>query len=179
MRKLIESTFVSLDGDISAPEDWAPQFWNDEYWNYTNKLLFGADTLLLGRVTYEGLSQAYMRMEGEFAQRMNSLPKYVVSNTLHETTWNATIINGDVARKIAELKQQPGKYILKYGTGPLDRLLLENNLVDEFHFWLCPVVAGNSSQRLFEDIKSRTNFRLVETTPFKSGMVVLTYAPGP
>jgi dihydrofolate reductase len=131
----------------------------------------------LGRVTYEGLSKAYIRMEGEFADRMNRLPKYVVSKTLQEVTWNATIINGDVARKVAELKQQPGQYILKYGTGPLDRLLMENNLVDEFHFWLCPVVAGNSSQRLFEDIKTPAKLRLAETTPLKSGMVVLTYAP--
>jgi len=84
-------------------------------------------------------------MEDEFAQRMNSLPKYVVSSTLQEATWNSTIIIGDVASKIAELKQQPGQYILKYGTGPLDRLLMENNLV--------------------------------ETTPFKTGMVVLRYAP--
>jgi dihydrofolate reductase len=177
MRKLVESTFVTLDGDISAPQDWGPQFWNDEYWNYTNTLLNGADALLLGRVTYEGLSKAYMRMEDEFAQRMNSLPKYVVSSTLQEATWNAAIIDGDVAGKVADLKQQPGQYILKYGTGPLDRLLMENNLVDEFRFWLCPVVAGNSSQRLFEDIKATKKLRLVETTPLKTGMVVLTYAP--
>jgi hypothetical protein len=84
MRKLIESTFVSLDADISTPQDWGAQYWNDEYWDYTNKLLFGADALLLGRVTYEGLSKAYMQMDGDFAERMNSLPKYVASSTLQE-----------------------------------------------------------------------------------------------
>jgi dihydrofolate reductase len=177
MRKLIESTFVTLDGDISAPQDWCPQFWDDEYWYHANKLLFEAEALLLGRATYEGLSQAYMSMDNEFARRMNDLPKYVVSNTLQETTWNATIIRGDIAKQVAGLKQQPGRYILKYGTGPLDSLLIEHNLVDEFRFWLCPVVAGKSTQRLFEDIKNTANLKLVETMPFKSGIVVLTYAP--
>jgi dihydrofolate reductase len=175
MRKLIESTFVSLDGDISAPQDWGPQYWNDEYWDYTNRLLFGADALLLGRVTYQGLSEAYMQMDGEFAERMNSLPKYVASNTLQDATWNATIIKGDIVNQVAELKQKPGKHLLKYGNGPLDRLLMEHRLVDEFHFWLCPVVAGSSRQHLFEAIDTTTKLKLIQTTPFKSGMVVLTY----
>ena len=109
------------------------------------------------------------------ADRINSLPKHVASTTLHETTWNATLITGDVADEVAALKQQPGKDILKYGTGELDRTLMEHGLVDEFHFWLFPVIAG-SGEGFLEGIDT-THLKLVDTTPFASGIVVLTYAP--
>lgn len=88
--------------------------------------------------------------------------------------WNATLIDGDVAEEVAKLKQQPGQNILKYGTGELDRTLLEHNLVDEFHSWVFPVSVGGG-QRLFEGIQSR--LQLLGTTRFSSGIVVLTYAP--
>jgi dihydrofolate reductase len=148
----------------------------DEFMNYADKFLLAADALLLGRVTFRGFSSSYPRMTGRFADRMNSLPKYVASTTIHDTAWNATIIEGDIAMRIAELKQQPGQNILKYGTGPLDRLLMEHNLVDEFHFCIVPVVA-KAVQRLFENIKTATNLKLVETTTFESGIVVLTHTP--
>jgi dihydrofolate reductase len=176
MRKLVESTFMTLDGVISAPQEWGPPYWDDEHANYAGKLLFAADALLLGRATYEGFVQAWPSRTGEIADRINSLPKYVASNTLTETTWNATILEGDVAEEVAKLKQDPGENILKYGTGELDRTLMEHNLVDEFHFWLFPVVAG-AGERLFEGIVDLTNLNLVETTKFGSGIVVLTYAP--
>lgn len=89
--------------------------------------------------------------------------------------WNATILEGDVAEEVAKIKQEPAETILKYGTGELDRALMEHNLVDEFHFWLFPVAAG-AGQRLFDGI-DLTTLSLIETTRFKSGIVVLTYAP--
>lgn len=176
MRKLVESTFVTLDGVISAPQEWSPPYWDDEHENYARKLLFAADALLLGRVTYEGFAQAWPSRTGDdYSDRINSLPKYVASNTLERATWNATILKGDVADAVATLKQETGENILKFGTGELDRALISHNLVDEFHFWVFPVLAG-SGQRLIEGIEL-THLNLVDTTTFASGIVVLTYAP--
>jgi dihydrofolate reductase len=176
MRKLVESTFVTLDGVISEPQSWSPPYWDDDHFAYSRKLLFAADALLLGRETYEGFAQAWPERSGdEFTDRMNSIPKHVASRTLSEATWNATIIHGDVAAAVAELKQEPGESILKYGTGELDRTLLEHGLLDELHFWVFPVLAG-SGQRLIEGIET-THLKLVETTRFGSGIVVLTYTP--
>jgi dihydrofolate reductase len=175
VRKLVESTFISLDGVISNPQEWSPPYWDDEHANYATKLLVGADALLLGRATYEGFVQAWPPREGDFADRINSMPKYVASKTLNEATWNATILKGDVAEEVAKLKQEPGQTILKYGTGELDRTLLAHDLVDEFHFWIFPVLAGGG-QRLLEGI-DLTHLKLLETTRFGSGIVVNTYAP--
>jgi dihydrofolate reductase len=175
MRKLVESTFVTLDGVISAPQEWSPSYWDDEHASYARKLLFAADALLLGRVTYEGFVQAWPSRTGDaYSDRINSLPKYVASNTLEEATWNATILEGDVAEEVAKLKEEPGENILKFGTGELDRALIGDNLVDEFHFWVFPVLAGGG-QRLIEGIEL-THLNLVDTTMFASGIVVLTYA---
>ena len=176
MRKLVESTFVTLDGVISDPQEWGPPYWNEEHANYSNDMMFSADALLLGRATYEGFAQAWPARSGdEYTDRINSMPKYVASNTLKETTWNATLLEGDVADAVAKLKQEPGQNILKFGTGELDRTLMEHRLVDEFHFWLFPVAAG-SGQRLFDGI-DMTHLNLVDTTTFSTGLVVLKYAP--
>jgi dihydrofolate reductase len=183
VRKLIESTFVSLGGDIGAPQEWAPPYLEDaEQDVYARELLFGADALLLGRKTYEGLSAAYTAMAADnngpmadFIDRMNAIPKYVASTTLTEVGWNAILLGSDVAGQIAELKQQPGNYLLKYGTGPLDQTLLSHGLIDEFRIWLVPVTNG-PGQRLFEDI-AETSLRLTGTRTFDTGVVVLSYAP--
>jgi dihydrofolate reductase len=175
MRKLVESTFVTLDGVISSPEKWGPPYWNDEHDSYAHELLFAADALLLGRVTYEAFVGAWPARSGDYADRINSLPKYVASRTLQEATWNATVIAGDVAEEVAKLKQQPGEAILKFGTGELDRTLIAHELVDELHLWIFPVLAG-SGQRLIEGIDT-THLKLVDTTTFSTGIVVHTYAP--
>ncbi len=128
MRKLVESTFVTLDGVISSPEKWGPPYWDDEHNSYAHDLLFASDALLLGRATYEGFAEAWPSRTGdEYSDRINSLPKHVASTTLQETGWNATLITGDVADEVAELKRQPGENILKFGTGQLDRTLIERN----------------------------------------------------
>lgn len=176
MRKLVESTFVTLDGRISAPQEWSSPYWDDEHGAYATKLLFASDALLLGRATYEGFIQAWPARSGDpYADRINEMPKFVASRTLMETTWNSSILDGDVAAAVAELKAQPGENILKFGTGELDRTLIANGLVDEFHFWVFPVLAGGG-QSLIEGIDV-THLELVETTPFASGIVVHTYAP--
>jgi dihydrofolate reductase len=177
MRKLIESTFVTLDGVISDPQNWGPPYWDDEHNTYAQKLLYTSDALLLGRVTYEGFAQAWTSRAGsdEYTDRINEMPKHVASTTLKEAEWNATVIEGDVAAAVAELKQQPGENILKFGTGVLDRALIEHGLVDEFHFWVFPVVAGSGTRLL--DGLDVTHFELLETTRFASGIVVNTYGP--
>ena len=175
MRKLVESTFVTLDGVIGDPQVWGPPYWDDEHAGYARKLMFSADALLLGRATYEGFAEAWPPRSGDMADRINSMPKHVASNTLKEATWNATIIDGDVAQEVAKLKEQPGENLLKYGTGELDRTLLAHGLVDEFHFWIFPVLLGGG-QRLIEGIDA-THLNLVETTRFGSGIVVNVYAP--
>jgi dihydrofolate reductase len=184
VRKLIESTFVTLGGDIGAPQDWAgPYLSGEEIDAYARDMLFGADALLLGRRTYEGLSAAYPAMaspEGsmaEFIERMNAIPKYVASTTLTSVGWNSTLLAGDVAERVAELKQQPGTYLLKYGTGPLDRTLVANCLVDEFRVWIVPVT-NPPGQRLFEDLPD-VSMTLIDVRTFGSGVVLLTYTPAP
>lgn len=177
MRKLIESTHVSLGGEIGSPQDWAFPYLDDEHTRYATGLLAGADALLLGRRTYEGLSAAYPGMTPTpFVDRMNSIPKYVASRTLTEATWNATVIPGDVAGFVADLKRQPGGTLVKYGNGPLDRLLMEHNLIDEFHLLLTPVAAG-SGQHLFEEIRDAPQLSLADVRRFASGVLVLVYTP--
>jgi dihydrofolate reductase len=176
MRKLIESTFTTLDGVINDPQRWGPPYWDEQHAGYARKLLFGADALLLGRVTYEGFAQAWPgRPSDDYTDRINNLPKHVASRTLTETTWNASVIEGDVAEQVAALKRQPGQSLLKFGTGELDRTLLEHKLVDEYHFWIFPVLAG-TGERLFAGVDT-THLRLVEQTTFESGIVVGVYAP--
>ena len=177
MRKLVESTFLTLDGVISSPQNWGPPYWDDQHQEYASTLLFAADALLLGRATYEGFAQAWpSRGRGDaFTARINEMPKYVASNTLQTATWNSTIIRGDVAAEVARLKEQPGQSLLKYGTGELDKTLMKHNLVDEFHFWMFPVVAG-SGDRLLDGL-DLTHFKLVRSAPFRSGIVVLVYGP--
>ena len=177
MRKLVESTFVTVDGVISSPHEWGPPYWDEEHAEYARKLLFAADALLLGRETYEGLAQAWPLRAGadDYADRINAMPKHVATNSLTEFTWNAARIDGDVATGIAELKQQPGENLLKFGTGTLDRTLLEHGLLDELHLWVFPVVAGHG-QRLLEGM-DMTHFALQHETRLESGIVVLVFRP--
>jgi dihydrofolate reductase len=175
MRRLVESTFITLDGVIENPHHWGPPYWDDEHAAYAEKLLSDADALLLGRETYEGFVQAWPSREGEFADRINAMPKYVASTTLTETTWNATLLEGDVASVVARLKEEDGGSILKFGTGELDRTLLEHGLLDELHLWVFPVVAGGGV-RLLEGLEA-THLRLLDVVPFRSGIVVHVCAP--
>jgi dihydrofolate reductase len=176
MRKLVESTFVTLDGVISSPQDWSPPYWDEEHEAYASKLLFGADALLLGRATFESFAEAWPQRSGsDYIDRINAMPKYVASRTLTDATWNATVIDGDVAEEVGRLKEEPGEAILKFGTGELDRTLLAHGLIDELHFWVFPVLAG-AGDRLIDGIEV-THLQLVETTRFGSGIVVLVYTP--
>jgi dihydrofolate reductase len=185
MRKLVEITFMSLDGVIDAPDivKEAEQYFlsNDEHNSYQKERLFAADALLLGRKTYEVLSKAYPSMvevnKGvpiDFVNRMNSIQKYVASRTLKETSWNATIIQGDVAEEVRKIKDQPGKDIIKYGTGILDHILFGQNLIDLFCIILYPFILGHGIH-LFEGLKLTTHLNLSDVKQFKNGIMVLEY----
>ena len=178
MRKVVVSEFVSLDGVIEEPS-WTFQFSSEEQQKFKFDELFASDALLLGRVTYEGFAAAWPSATDEegFADRMNGLPKYVVSTTLEEPLeWNnSRLIEGDVAEEVSRLKQQPGHDILIYGSGELVHTLMQHDLIDEYRLMVYPVVLG-SGKRLFRD-GINTTLRLVETRTFSSGVVVLSYRP--
>jgi dihydrofolate reductase len=178
MRKLLESTFITLDGVISDPQNWSPPYWDDEHAGYAQGLLASSDAMLLGRKTYEGFAQAWPDRAGtnDFADRFNELPKYVASRTMPpgDAAWNATVLEGDVVEAVRALKEQPGEDIVKYGTGEFSKTLLDAKLVDEYHFWVFPEIAG-SGERLLDGF--RASLELVDLTRFKSGIVVLKLAP--
>lgn len=179
MSRVIVTTNVTLDGVIDSPEEWSLRYFNDEHAKYQQDQLFASDALVLGRETYEGFAAVWPTMSDEegFADRMNSLPKYVASRTLQgPLEWNAQLIEGDVAEGVSALKQQPGKDILMYGCGELARTLADQNLVDEFRLWVHPVVWG-SGERLFKDPDEEVVLELADTTTFSTGVVVLTYEP--
>jgi dihydrofolate reductase len=175
MRKVIVSEFMSLDGVIHEPM-WTAPYWNDEIADFKFNELFSIDELLLGRVTYEGFAQAWPGRTDEqgYADRMNNMPKHVVSTTLDKAEWNnSRIIRANVAEAVTRLKQQPGQDILIFGSGRLAAWLIEHDLIDQYHLLVYPVVLG-SGQRLFG---TRTNLKLVESKRFSSGVAALIYQP--
>lgn len=179
MRKVFATEFLTLDGVMEAPDQWSFQFWSDESGTFKLDELLATDALLLGRVTYEGFAAAWPSMTDEegFAERMNGLPKYVVSTTLDEVAWNNShLIKGDVAKEVAALKQQPGQDIAIHGSADLVRTLMQHGLIDEYRLMLFPVVVGKG-KRLFRDEGEKTALKLVESKTFASGVVVLTYEP--
>lgn len=178
-RNLIVSEFLTLDGVMEAPEEWSFQFFSEEQQEYKHDELFASGALLLGRETYETFAAAWPDRTDDtgFADRINSLPKYVVSTSLEEAKWtNSTIIDGDVAEEVASLKQEDGKDILVNGSGQLVDTLLEHDLVDEYRLMVHPIVQG-SGKRLFEGALEPATMRLIDSEAFSSGVVVLTYEP--
>jgi dihydrofolate reductase len=178
MRKVVVTEYVSLDGVMDEPGTWSFPFFNDEAAKFKYDELFASDALLLGRVTYQGFAAAWPTMTdtGDFGERMNSMPKYVASRTLDTVEWNASLLKGDVAEEVAKLKQQPGQDILVAGSGELVHTLMQHDLIDEYRLMLHPIVLG-SGKRLFREGSDTKTLRLVETKPFSSGVVVLTYHP--
>lgn len=188
MRKIIVSTYVTLDGVVEAPHTWDFHAGRDQVEaNYVRDVLFEADALLMGRETYESFAPAWSSRtaaddepgsEG-FIDRINSLPKYIASTTLSEPLqWNSTLIGGDLVQEVARLKAQPGKNILMYGCGPVANLLMQHDLVDELQLWIHPIVQRKGA-RFFTDAGAFPPLNLIDTKVFASGIVVLAYKPGP
>jgi dihydrofolate reductase len=187
MGRVVVTEYVTLDGVMEDPGGgdntehggWSFRFWNDEAAKFKFEELFASDALLLGRLTYEGFAKAWPTVTDEagFADRMNSLPKYVVSTTLDKAEWNnTTIIREHVAEAVERLKQQHSHDILVAGSRALVQTLMRHDLVDEYRLMTHPVVLGGG-KRLFEEGSVMKTLRLVETRPLNTGIVILTYAP--
>jgi dihydrofolate reductase len=176
--KIVVTEFLTLDGVMEAPNEWSFPYWGDDIAKLKLDELFAADAHLLGRVTYEGFAAAWPSMTDEagFADRMNGLPKYVVSTTLKKAEWNNShIIKKNVVEEVSKLKQQPGGDALVAGSATLIHALAEHDLVDEYRLLVYPIVVGKG-KRLFKD-GNDTKLKLVETKPFASGVVLLRYEP--
>jgi len=176
VRKLIESTLVSLDGVIEAPERWA--IFDEEATQRSMRELDNYDAFVMGRVTYERFRESWGAGGNPYIDRIGAMPKYVASRSLTEVTWNATLLGSDVVAAIERLKAQPGKDLIKYGNSRLDATLLRAGLVDELRVWIQPVVVG-SGQRIFEDVEtSSLKLTLADVNKLRNGSVVLSYLPG-
>ena len=190
MGKLIVTEFITLDGVIEAPGGgeafekggWAFKFNRGDDGNkFKVDELMAADAQLLGRVTYVGFARAWPTMNAdEFGQKMNSMPKYVVSTTLRDAdaTWtNSTVIRDDVPGQVARLKREVAGDILVAGSAQLARSLTEHGLVDEYRLMVFPIVLG-SGKRLFGDRSPSLTLRLIDSKSVgPDGVVILTYTP--
>lgn len=177
MRKLIVGSFVSLDGVVGSPMEWATPFFSEEAVEHAYQKAGEADYFLLGRKTYEMFAARWPALTGKYMDRMNGLRKLVATRTLTTANWNAEIIKGDVVETIARLKQEPGGTLLKYGLTQLDQTLLQAGLIDEFQLSIIPTKVG-AGKRAFEDIDpALLKLELSGTHRFDNGVVLLTYVP--
>jgi len=179
MANIIATEYITLDGVMEAPNKWSFDFWSEDSAAFKYQELFASGSLLLGRETYTGFAAAWPTMEGtgDFGERMNSLPKYVVSTTLEKAEWNNShIIKENVLEELKKLKETEKEDILLCGSAQLFRSLMEANLIDEYRLMLHPVVVG-TGKRLFTEDVSRKSFSLIKTQTFSGGIVVLTYQP--
>ena len=176
MRKLIESTIVSLDGIVESPDRWAP--FDEEAVQYSMNELRNYDAFVMGRVTYERLRAMWEPVSGNpYIHAINQMPKHVATRTPGSLGWNATALGDDVIGELTRLKKQPGKDLIKYGTSRLDATLLRAGLVDEIRLWIVPVVVG-AGQRVFQDIDpAAASLDLSDVHRFANGSVILSYAP--
>jgi dihydrofolate reductase len=186
MGRIVVTEFVSLDGVMEDPggsEDF-------KYGGWTFELPFGedggkfkldetvaSDALLLGRVTYEGFAEAWPSRDGEFADKFNSMPKYVVSSTLSDPTWNnSVVLKGDLVDEVKKLRERHDGDIVVHGSAQLVRGLLEHDLVEELRLMVFPVVLG-AGKRLFGETSDKKTFEIVETKTVGDGVTILVYRP--
>jgi dihydrofolate reductase len=185
MGRIVVTEFVSLDGVMEAPgggEEFEHAGWTFEIeggegfaeykWNETRN----SEALLLGRVTYEGFAAAWPSVEGEFGDKFNALPKYVISSTLVNPSWNnSTVLSGDIVTEVTALRDRSAGDVVVHGSAQLVQLLLEHDLVDELRVMVFPVVLG-TGKRLFGATSDKKRVHLTDTKVIGDGIVVLTYS---
>jgi dihydrofolate reductase len=177
MRKIVAGLYMSLDGVVESPDKWIGPYFSEELGQTVGSLIAAGDTLLLGRVTYEGFASAFAGQSGGVADQMNTMPKVVVSTTLERAEWqNSTLIKGNIVEETTRLKQRPGKNINISGSATLVRWLLREGLLDELNLLVFPIILG-SAKRLFESVTDQMPLRLVDLRAFSTGVVQLVYAP--
>ena len=175
MSKVVVTDFVSLDGVVEAPEKWSFPFWNDETTQFKSDELDNTGAHLLGRVTYEAFAASWPSRKGEFADRFNAVPKYVVSTRLSQPEWEGSIvIRSNVVEEIGRLRRQPGRDLMVHGSPTLVQTLMKHDLVDEYHLLVYPVVLG-SGKRLFAE-GTQASLKLVETKIF-GAVICARYEP--
>ncbi len=184
MGRIVVTEFVSLDGVMEDPggaEGFEHGGWSFEFSRGEEGDRFkldetmSADALLLGRVTYEGFAAAWPSREGEFADKFNSMPKYVVSSTLQQPAWtNTTVVSGDLAEEVARLRDEHEGDVVVHGSASLVQALVEGDLVDELRLMVFPVVLG-SGKRLFGDTSGKKALRLVDSKTVGDGVAILIY----
>jgi dihydrofolate reductase len=186
MGKIVVSTNITLDGVVQDPDGaegfrhggWFGQFGGKDLEQWSKVSLdeaLGAEALLLGRRSDEWFATRWTSRTGEWADRLNSLPKYVVSSTLDEPRWgNSTVLTGDVVREVSKLKQELAGEIIVYASYQLGRTLMEHDLVDELRLTVFPVTLG-AGERLFGETGDRKPMRLVSTQTIGDGLAYLTY----
>ena len=181
MRKVVSGLFISLDGVTQSPDKWQFDNFDEDMISAMGAHLALEDTILLGRVTYQDWVHYWPTSTDEpYASHINNTPKYVVSTTLDKVEWgkweNATLIKGNLAERIANLKQQLGKNIGVAGSPTLVEALLQDDLLDELTLMIHPVVVG-SGKRLFHDGPALKRLKLVESKTTRTGVAILTYQP--
>jgi dihydrofolate reductase len=175
MRNIVVTTFLSLDGIMENPA-WSFPYWNDEIAKFKGEEAATSDTLLLGRVTYQGFAAAWPESKDDGAAYFNSVRKNVVSTTLDKAEWNnSTLIKNNIVEEIASLKRRDGQDITVHGSATLVQTLMQHDLVDRYRLLVYPVVLGKG-KRLFMEGATAT-LKLVETQSFSSGVVALIYEP--
>jgi dihydrofolate reductase len=186
MSKIAISQNISLDGVMQSPghtdvpfkyRGWAVDFdGGPDSDRFQLEQAQNAEALLLGRVTYEAMHSFWPTAEGDFAARLNALPKYVVSSTLTDLPWNTTVLNDNWREDVTRLRHELDGDIVIYGSRRLARSLIESGLVDELRLLVYPVVLG-SGDRLFGDTQDKIALSLLESRPFEGGLVGMIYAP--
>jgi dihydrofolate reductase len=186
MGKIVITEFVSLDGVMEDPggaEDFKYGGWTfaidrgEDGDRFKGDEGAAAEALLLGRKTYEGFAAAWPSMQGEFADKFNTMPKYVVSSTLADPQWtNSKVLGGDVVEEVTKLKDELDGEIVVHGSAQLAQALIEHDLLDELRLMIFPVVLG-SGKRLFAATSDKKPLRLVDSKMVGDGIAVLVYAP--
>jgi dihydrofolate reductase len=186
MGKIVLTQLTSVDGVMQSPgstdvpfkyKGWVLDFdVGPEGDRYKLEEARDADALLLGRVTYEAMQAFWPTAQGDFADRLNELPKYVVSSTLTDPAWNATVLGDDWREEVARLREQLDGDIVVYGSRSISQALMGMGLVDEVRLMVYPVVLG-AGDRLFGETQDKIPLRLVESRPFGEGVVNMIYAP--
>ena len=186
MGRIVVTEFISLDGVMEDPggdSGFKHAGWTFEIEQGREGADFkinetrNSEALLLGRVTYQGFAKAWPSLDGEFADKFNNMPKYVISSTLDKAEWNnSTVLQGDVVKEVSKLRQKPGGDIVVHGSAKLVQTLVEHDLVDELRLMVFPVVLG-SGKRLFGNTNDKKPLRLVDSRTLGDGITLLTFQP--
>lgn len=181
MRKIINSTYITLDGVIQDPHLWPPlgRPSDERRDQIQTDLLLSCDALLMGRRTYDSFASVWPTRSGDpYSAHINAMPKYVVSTTLKNPEWqNTQVIDADPVGAMQRLKESPGKNIVQYGYGAVSRLLVEHGLLDELRLWMYPLIVGRGSPKdLLFGPSPPLGFNLVDSTVLSNGIIILDYA---